>query len=142
MNVNETLNKQGEPNPIMDVLIGMTVRYEGLTDIIRGVIEDAGEGEVPELAKFLQSCDKYIEDMERAKFFKTYICKMQAPISSSEDNPGHLLYNEDRSLMTTVILEDPNLASWYEGDLKMYVEVRLWTNGTLSFIRRVEEQPW
>lgn len=133
---NETLDRQMEPgNPLLDLLKGAVALMDETIHTLTPLVP-------LEHAEPLKLIRGFLTDMSEAGVAETMIIKVQRPLTSNMETPPYLVYNEDRSLMDHVTLEDPAIIDWFEGDPKMYVEARLWIDGTLQLLRRVEEQDW
>lgn len=136
-NLNEVIEKQGEPShPLVAVLQGLVAHVDDLLDALQN-----GVGLDDKLNLIRDKAD-FIQRLGEAGFFTSVILKVQAPLFTTDPEPKYLVYTEDRSLCQQIVMEDVALAGWFDGDPKMYVSARLWSNGTLQFVARVEEQPW
>lgn len=133
---NTVLERQHEEgNPLLDILKGAVANLENAKSCLISLNPE-------QQAATLGSVSTFLHTLHEVGVAELLIVKIQAPLSSNVENPGYLIYNEDRSLMDQVVLEDPAIIEWFSGDPKMYVEARLWIDGTLQLMRRVEEQDW
>lgn len=144
------LNRQQDArDQVLSVLIGMAARLDLTTFVLQDIADDLSEEGDSDVAKFLEEVtddtQKFYHTMAEAKFFTPLVLKVQRPLSTNDPEmmePGACMaYNEDRSLLQHLTL-DADAMEWFEEDFKMYVDCRLWIDGTLQVLRRIEEQPW
>lgn len=134
---NEVLERQHEDgNLLIDVLKGAVAVMEtakvALTDC-----------QPEKLVESLECIGKFLEQVDQSGLAESMILKIQRPLSTNVEGPEEfLIYNEDKSLLDQVVLEDPALVGLFGEDLKMYVNSRLWSDGTLQIIDRIEDQDW
>lgn len=135
-NKNTVLARQHEDrNPVLDILKGAIAHLENAKACM---ISCDPEAQI----KTLESVSSFLKDIHATGVAEIVLVKIQRPLASTETPAPFLIYNEDKSLFDHVTLEDPEIIEWFEGDPKMYVEARLWVDGTLQLMRRVEEQDW
>lgn len=146
----EILKRQADDkNPLLSILTGIAARLDDATAIISDVSEDAKEDGAKDLGEFLDqvvtSNGEFFKSLEDAGLFLPLVLKVQVPLSTNDPDmlePGACLaYNKERTLVEHLTLP-PETMEWFEGDPKMYVRCRLWIDGTLQVMTRIEDQPW
>lgn len=136
----EALNRQGQKfNALLPVLIGTIARL----DSALGILRDEAETMVGEsiLRDYIEENDQFILELAVANMFMPMILKVQAPVSSNDPDAPYLVYNESRSL-DTMITVDEGVVSMFGNDLKVFVQARVWVDGTLQIVGRAEDQSW
>lgn len=151
IDVNEILERQQQAqDTIMMLLQGTVARFEESLGLLKDFNTDGPEKTLsPALGNWIATGEKFIASMEEAKLFLPMVLKVQRPLSSNapgfDTDPDKkkvcLIYNEDRSVCETMFIDDGALV-WMGEDPKMYVTSRLWGDGTLQLIARIEAQPW
>lgn len=142
--MSEIISRQASPHlPLLSVLQGLVTRFDGVLDFLQGIAdqESPEEPELPVLLNVLDDHRSFLDELALAGLFTPLVVKVQRPLASNTPNPGFLVYNEDRSLMEELAM-DPAIIEWFGDDLKMYAKVRLWVDGTLQMVCRVEDLPW
>lgn len=130
----EVLDRQGKvKNPLLSILIGAVTRAEMLMDSMDAEIN------VDEAKIDLRA---FIDEIGVAKLYDGLILKLQLPLHTNEPIPVMLAYNEDRSLKEELSMDGNILSYFEEGENKIFVFARLWVDGSLQIVRKVDEQGW
>lgn len=143
----DTLSRQGQAtNALMPVLIGLTARLDNLMDASQLALyypeAQMSRGDVVAMVEeALEEHRAFLTEISVAGLFRPYIVKVQRPIVTNDPTAACLIYNEDRSITVSVALDEASLA-WFGDDYKMYAKVRLWVDGTLQLIERIDNQDW
>lgn len=134
--------------PLFDLLPGLLARVEAIHGpmipalVEETIVEAMKDDSLPGSVIYqLQALCGFVERMRDVGLFLPMVVKIQRPLSSNVENPGYLVYNEDRSLMEEMS-GDAFSEYFEEGDLKIYAYARLWADGTFQVVCRVEAQPW
>lgn len=113
----------------------------GRLDLIMSMMEEGDDANTPKTEFELESEDLFAS-MAMAGFFTQTIIKVQKPLSSNVENPPCMVYNEDRSVMFACDMSH-GIMDWFEpDDLKIYALCRVWKDGQVQMVRRVEELDW
>lgn len=141
---NETLARQGlKQNALLPILIGTMAHYDDACARVETCLPlcNGDNYEEAELDEFFGRREEFELEMATAGLFRPFILKVQVPLASNQDNPPCLVYDESRTLMTELHI-DPSGLLWLQGDPKMYVKARLWLDGTMQLVERVEDREW
>lgn len=134
----EILERQHEEgNPLLDI-------FKGAVAIMEKAKANLTTCEPDGLASSLGEITEFLKAISENCLSECMIVKVQKPLSYSgpmKDAP-YLLYNEDRSLMDQIVLNDPSIVELFGDDPKMYVNARLWVDGTLQIVDRTDDQDW
>lgn len=135
----EILERQHEEgNPLLDL-------YKGAVAVLEEAKKALITSQPGDITSALLGVRNYLTAISDAGVAECMIIKVQRPLATNmpSDQPVlYLVYNEDRSLMDHVTLEDPAIVDMFGGDPKMYVNARLWVDGTLQIIDRTDDQDW
>lgn len=125
------LSRQGEKaNPLLAVLQGLVCHVDAMAEHLPFATPEA------------EAAKEYVESMGVNGFYEGLVVKMQLPIHTTDPGGGFcLVYNEDRSLMTELTIDDTVLAL-FDSQFKIFAFCRLWMDGTFQIVRRVGEQGW
>lgn len=134
----EILERQHEEgNPLLDIFKGAVAIMEKAKANLTTCEPDGLVSSLGEITEFLNAISENC-------LSECMIVKVQKPLAYSgpmEEAP-YLMYNEDRSLMDQIVLNDPAIVELFGDDPKMYVNARLWVDGTLQIIDRTDDQDW
>lgn len=134
----EILERQHEEgNPLLDIFKGAVAIMEKAKANLTACEPDGLVSSLGEITEFLKAISENC-------LSECMIVKVQKPLSYSgplKDAP-YLMYSEDRSLMDQIVLNDPSIVEMFGDDPKMYVNARLWVDGTLQIIDRTDDQDW
>lgn len=135
------LDKQGtESNPLLPILLGVVSRLDTAIDVLTQI---QGDNEL--LQEFVLENQEFMTNMAIAGLFLPLVLKVQRLITTN--NPDMLkegavlVYDEDQRLCQEMVI-DPSAYAWFGDDFKMYVSARLWANGTLQLMSRIQDQEW
>lgn len=139
------------PNPYDVIMRGAVARLDAMVEIIdllkvTAVADADKEFDSPILEEWKDSVETFLTELGVVKLFTGLVLKLQRPLSTNEDVPVILAYNEDRSLMEQLTIDEGVLT--YFGDpgtqeeFKVFVFARLWQDGTLQIVKNVEWQDW
>lgn len=135
--------------PLLDILCGFVAKMERISGpLIPAVQEEylkilteSGDAEDAEVVSNLTEAMLSVSTMEAAGLFQTMLVKIQRPLSSNVENPGCLVYNEERTFLSELSM-DSGIMDLFNDELKIYAYARLWADGTFQVVCPVDEQPW
>ena len=134
--VSNTLKGQESPShPLITILLGLVSHC----DVVHSNFSLALQGEpIPECILDTQT---FIEELGVRGLYTGMVLKLQRPLSTNAEVPTILAYNQDRSLLEDLTI-DEGILSYFEDQYKVYVFARLWVNGTLQLVKPVPAEDW
>ena len=148
----EVLNRQmGEQSLLMKILIGAVTHLTANMEVTGLLIESLKVATAEEEKQALtdiqaikDKSDEFLRKMGSAGVFKEMVLKVQRPLFSNDpdmDESTCLVYDQKKSFVHHLRLDSDAMAMMGE-EPKMYVQSRLWIDGTLQLSSRVEDPGW
>lgn len=129
-----------EPSSLLTVVQGLVARLDEATAFMAFSAKQ-GTLHNPQLSMMADSNNAFIEEMALAGLFSPFVVKIQRPVASNAKVPEYLIYNEDRSFTSQLEIAG-EVHDLFGDDYKIYAKVRLWGDGVLQIVERIEDQPW
>ena len=129
-------------NPLLSILQGTVTHLEAVLDLMDEFnVDEKGDTLSSTVAEFCDERRQFVAELAVAKLFEPIILKVQRPLVTNNPQPVVLVYTEDRSVYSEMVLADPVLYEWFGSDFKMFVHARLWVDGVLQLTARMFEEP-
>lgn len=125
-------------NPLLPIVMESLTR---LDEILQIMTDPLTEFPAAENSEWCQDYFAYTYGLEDRGLFDTHILKLEAPPYSSAANPECLVCNQTKSVMAQ-IPHDETIMIWLEGRPQVYMEARIWVDGTIQLVRLVDDKAW